>query len=252
VDDELMSTYRLHVLSNGFLWQMSACGCCLYFALQASSNWSLMFLQKGRGFSSSAAVTCYFMQFAGSVVGSLICDPIYQSLSKRSHGDDSQAAERLSTAISISSSGMMEKDESLGMNRARVLMSMACVLLAVVALVGLWTVPTVAAGQKTGTVPLSWATLSLFLFGASVFIPKIIFGVAVRESLPPAASGAGGGVLELLSETGAAMSGFPIGLLLDRPGADGWLLMFVLLLASCLTMLLLMTPLLFSGHASKA
>jgi sugar phosphate permease len=235
VDDELLSTYRLHVLSNGFLWQMSACGCCLYFALQASSNWSLMFLQKGRGFSSSASVTCYFMQFAGSVVGSLICDPIYQSVCKRTHPN------RLSAT-----SNNLERDEAaLGMNRARLLMSMGCVFLAVLALVGLWTVPTVAADQKTGMLALAWATVSLFLFGASVFIPKIIFGVAVRESLPPAASGAGGGLLEFLSEFGAAMSGFPIGLLLDHPTADGWRLMFLLLLASFFTMGGLMIPLLF-------
>jgi hypothetical protein len=41
------------------------------------------------------------------------------------------------------------------------------------------------------------------------------------------------------------MSGFPIGLLLDHPTADGWSLMFLLLLASFFTMGGLMIPLLF-------
>jgi OPA family sugar phosphate sensor protein UhpC-like MFS transporter len=88
-------------------------------------------------------------------------------------------------------------------------------------------------GKDASSITIS---IVLFSLGFSVYGPKTMCGLAVREMCDEKFAGTAGGLLGLAGQLGAAIAGYPLGLLADN---YGWNSFYILLLSSSIIVILL-------------
>jgi sugar phosphate permease len=59
------------------------------------------------------------------------------------------------------------------------------------------------------------------MIGFSSFAPHVLIGLAARELVPASQSSTAGGLVTMVSRTGGALAGAPIGFLADKYGWEG-------------------------------
>ena len=109
-----------------------------------------------------------------------------------------------------------------------------CVLFAVGILSSIllfWAVP-------PGYVALDW--ISIFLMGFTVFGPQMLIGIYASELCHKKAAATANGFVGWIAYIGAAVSGYPMGLVIDQAG---WTGAFIVLFACSLILVLLLLPL---------
>ncbi|MEI8125137.1 MAG: MFS transporter [Parachlamydiaceae bacterium] len=109
-----------------------------------------------------------------------------------------------------------------------------CVLFAVGILSSIllfWVVP-------PGYVALDW--ISIFLMGFTVFGPQMLIGIYASELCHKKAAATANGFVGWIAYIGAAVSGYPMGLVIDQAG---WTGAFIVLFACSLILVLLLLPL---------
>lgn len=89
-----------------------------------------------------------------------------------------------------------------------------------------------------GYLVLDW--IAIFLMGFMVFGPQMLIGIAASELCDKKAAATANGFVGWVAYIGAAVSGYPIGLIIDR---TGWSRAFVFLMISAFILLLVLLPL---------
>ncbi len=62
---------------------------------------------------------------------------------------------------------------------------------------------------------------AFFMIGFSSLAPHVLIGLAARELVPASQSSTAGGLVTMVSRTGGALAGAPIGFLADKYGWEG-------------------------------
>lgn len=120
-------------------------------------------------------------------------------------------------------------DRLFGAKRGPVCVLYACAILCSVLL--FWLVP-------PGYVALDWVTI--FLMGFSVFGPQLLIGIAASEICHKKAAATANGFVGWIAYIGAAVAGYPMGLVIDYAGWNG---AFMALFGCAFLLVVLLLPL---------
>jgi OPA family sugar phosphate sensor protein UhpC-like MFS transporter len=192
---ELLWTY---VISNKYILTLAASYIFVYLIRTGINDWSAKYLIEAHGYEQSTANHAFAYFEAGGAIGTLVAGWASDKIWNGKRGP-------VNALFMVGSS---------------------------LAVVGLWTLPTVA--------PSPWLTgILIAAVGFFIFGPQMLIGVAAAELSHSKATGTATGFIGTFAYLGSAAAGVPLGLVIDNYGWDGFFA--VLAIGGAFVSLLLLT-----------
>ena len=196
-----------NVLKNPFIWGMALTYFFVYVIRQGVTSWFVFYLLQEKGASDAGAAAARVSGLElGGLAGSLL-------------------AGRLSD-LAIAKSD--QKKEGVVGKRVQVVMA--------------YTVGVAAMLLTFSALPPNWQIaqwINIFMIGFFLYGPQMLIGLCGAELVGPQSVGASEGFLGWIAYLGAANAGVPLSIIVRD---YGWNTYFATLLAACVAVLILMTP----------
>lgn len=181
------------LLTNKFLWCMSAMHFFIYFTRQGVLNWAHFYIMDSFGVPAMEATARVSGFELGGLAGCIASGQV--------------------------SDWLIARRPDAGAAGLRTQVMVACSALAIVSVLGLWLLPPVAL--------LQWSCMALF--GFAIYGPQTLITMTGVETVPKRAAATAGGILAYPAQLGSMFAGLPFALMVQTYGWRGFFPSLVLL-----------------------